>query len=242
LTARHSGWVSLGEKRVRVACPAIPDRVAVNNIFLENNGRVVLIDFGASRAFLAGKTVAQTQIITPGYAPFEQYASQAHLGPYTDIYALGGSLYTMLTNQVPLDAPSRITMPALQWPAQLPTPLKNAAEQAMQPTIQQRPQQIASFMALLQQNKPNSVSNAPTVAIQVTPSMPPVVSAPPLVSQSPKIVVQKSSNEGRVYISVGIVGIIVALSSKAKTNDLILGFLMFTAFIVFGVFTYKNSK
>ncbi|MDQ3398769.1 MAG: serine/threonine protein kinase, partial [Deinococcota bacterium] len=58
-----------------------------DNIFLTTDGRAVLIDFGSARAYAGGQTVSHTRLVTPGYAPLEQYTSQAKFGPYTDIYA-----------------------------------------------------------------------------------------------------------------------------------------------------------
>ena len=55
-----------------------------DNIFLTTQGRIVLIDFGSARSFVTAKTVRHTRLLTPGYAPLEQYAEQARFGPYTD--------------------------------------------------------------------------------------------------------------------------------------------------------------
>ena len=59
------------------------------NIMLDARGRPTLIDFGAARAAMAGRSTTMTAIFTPGYAAAEQYTS-AELGPWTDIYGLVG--------------------------------------------------------------------------------------------------------------------------------------------------------
>ena len=64
-----------------------------DNIMLTNDGRVVLIDFGTARAFASDKTVKHTAMLTPGYAPLEQYGHHARFGVFTDIYALGAGEY-----------------------------------------------------------------------------------------------------------------------------------------------------
>jgi serine/threonine protein kinase len=77
------------------------------NIMLQADGQPVLIDFGSARQFSEGKTLNQTAILTPGFAPPEQYSESAHRGPFTDIYALGATCYFMLTGKKPVDAYSR---------------------------------------------------------------------------------------------------------------------------------------
>jgi F-box protein 11 len=72
------------------------------NVIVTDEGRVVLVDFGTAREFAAGKTKQMTAMLTPGYAPLEQYGQQARFGPFTDIYALGATLYHLLTGQVPV--------------------------------------------------------------------------------------------------------------------------------------------
>jgi serine/threonine protein kinase len=79
------------------------------NIIVCGDGRVVLVDFGAARSFMAGRTGRMTVILTPGFAPLEQYAEQAKRGAYTDIYALGATLYYLLTGQVPVSAADRMS-------------------------------------------------------------------------------------------------------------------------------------
>ena len=77
------------------------------NILISPEGRVVLIDFGSAREFAEGKTTHQTAMITPGYAPPEQYSERAKRGPFTDIYALGATLYFLLTGEKPIASTDR---------------------------------------------------------------------------------------------------------------------------------------
>src|SRR5471030_2776810 len=77
------------------------------NILLDTNGNPTLIDFGASRAAMAGKTAAMTAIFTPGYAAAEQMTS-ARQGPWTDIYGLSATLYHAITGMTPPSAFDRM--------------------------------------------------------------------------------------------------------------------------------------
>ena len=79
-----------------------------DNIFIRADGKPVLIDFGAARQALGGETKSLTSILTPGYAPLEQYSGDGKQGPWTDLYAMGGVLYRAVTDRNPPDAVSRI--------------------------------------------------------------------------------------------------------------------------------------
>ncbi|OGA96128.1 MAG: hypothetical protein A3G27_00505 [Betaproteobacteria bacterium RIFCSPLOWO2_12_FULL_66_14] len=79
-----------------------------DNIFVRADGRPVLIDFGAARQALGGETRSLTAILTPGYAPLEQYSGEGKQGPWTDLYAMGGVLYRAVVDKNPPDAVTRI--------------------------------------------------------------------------------------------------------------------------------------
>jgi serine/threonine protein kinase len=84
-----------------------------DNIFIRQDGSPVLIDFGSARQAVAGATQALTTIVSPGYAPFEQYTTSAEQGPWSDIYSLSGVLYFAVTSQSPPDAITRMKSDAL---------------------------------------------------------------------------------------------------------------------------------
>ncbi|MGD9725501.1 MAG: DUF1036 domain-containing protein, partial [Nitrospiraceae bacterium] len=78
------------------------------NIIIRLDGSPVLIDFGAARQAVGVKSRSVTSIVTPGYAPIEQYSSRGKQGPWTDIYALGAVSYRVLTGLEPEDATERV--------------------------------------------------------------------------------------------------------------------------------------
>ena len=78
------------------------------NIIIRPNGGTVLIDFGAARHAIGARSQSVTSIVTPGYAPIEQYSAKGNQGPWSDIYALAGVAYKCLTGDPPADATERI--------------------------------------------------------------------------------------------------------------------------------------
>ena len=79
-----------------------------DNIFLTKDGNPILIDFGAARIDFANKSESINAVLTPPYAPPEQYGSSTKQGPWTDIYALGMVLYKLITNLKSSDIPASI--------------------------------------------------------------------------------------------------------------------------------------
>ena len=78
------------------------------NIYMRKNGDPVLLDFGASRHALGAHSKTLTAIVSPGYAPFEQYyADKNKQGAWSDIYALGAVAYRAVTGKSPVEATLR---------------------------------------------------------------------------------------------------------------------------------------
>jgi serine/threonine protein kinase len=122
------------------------------NVLVTNEGRVVLIDFGAARQLTIGKTQHLTVMLTPQYAALEQYNPEAKLGAYTDIYALGATLYYMLTGEVAAPAKDRANGVELKPPNEINSSISrqinDAIVSAMEIHISKRPQSIHDFLSL----------------------------------------------------------------------------------------------
>jgi len=101
------------------------------NIIIDEQDKAILIDFGTAREFIEGMTNQMTMMLTPGYAPLEQYTYQARRSPSTDFYAVCASMYHALTGQVPPDAPeiARIGSDALIPPRQIVPSIHPQTEQ-----------------------------------------------------------------------------------------------------------------
>ena len=81
--------------------------IAPDNIFITNDGKVKLIDFGASRFATTSHSRSLTVIVKPGYSAEEQYRSRSDQGTYTDVYSIAATLYKMITGETPPDALER---------------------------------------------------------------------------------------------------------------------------------------
>ena len=71
------------------------------NIYLRADGTPILLDFGASRQTLRTDAPKLYPMYTPGFAPAELYEKNAELGPWTDIYSIGASMFACMTGTPP---------------------------------------------------------------------------------------------------------------------------------------------
>ena len=82
--------------------------IAPDNVIIRPDGTPVLLDFGAARRAMAEQSRVLTGIIKAGYSPQEQYATDGRLqGPWSDLYALGATLYREVTGKPPEEATLR---------------------------------------------------------------------------------------------------------------------------------------
>lgn len=78
------------------------------NIFITDDNKSVLIDFGAAREVLSKEGNFIRPMYTPGFAAPEMYRRDANLGPWTDIYAIGACIYACMQGYPPNEAPQRV--------------------------------------------------------------------------------------------------------------------------------------
>lgn len=120
------------------------------NILVRPGYDSLLLDFGAIQTFPRSQLNKQIKILTKGFSPVEQYKPNAHMGPWSDIYAVGASMRTCLEHKSPMPSPDRIKHDALVPAAKAfkrhyPEALLKAIDWAMELKPENRPQSIAEF-------------------------------------------------------------------------------------------------
>ncbi len=132
--------------------------VKPENVLVTDEGRTVVVDFGAARTFTAGVTESIEVVLTPGYAPLEQYAGSARPSISADVYAVGATLYRLLTGEVPVDAPGRYSGIALKAPdqvnAQVSGKMSKAVMKAMAMDAPDRYQSMDELLEALAKREP----------------------------------------------------------------------------------------
>lgn len=188
-----------------------------DNIIVTPDNRIVLIDFGSAREFVHDEVQRHTTILTLGYAPIEQYTSTSKKGNYTDIYAMGGVFYFLLTGQRPMDVTTR-TMERMPSPHELdpniPLEVSQTIMKAMEFKPEDRYQSVDAFMADLlgETSYTPSVQQAQTRVVSE-----PTKVAEPVVSTDSE---EKKSNSGLVAgIIAGAVALIVIILLITRNKD-----------------------
>ncbi|HYC36239.1 MAG TPA: cache domain-containing protein, partial [Usitatibacter sp.] len=127
-----------------------PDNIYVR----DEDGSLVLLDFGAARQTASQKAETGT-VVTPGYAAIEQYAGGGRQGPWTDIYAMGATLFWLVTGKKPFDAPTRMAdndpqpSAAALGKGKFSAEFLGAIDWALRMHPSDRPQDVEQFRSML---------------------------------------------------------------------------------------------
>ena len=174
---KHHG--SFSEKQVMQMLPSLLDALEYvhnqqmwhldlkpGNILLNPQGQPVLIDFGASKqlGLSGGHSTSTGMTYTPGYAPSEQVDQNfERIGPWTDLYALGGTLYNLVSTQTPpsVSEIQENEAEAFQFPKSVSARMRQLVVWMMKPNRRLRPQSVADVREFLlksdaELSKPNS--------------------------------------------------------------------------------------
>ena len=145
--------------------------ISPSNIMIRKDGRIKLLDFGAAR-IVDSVTRSLSVIIRPGYTPIEQYSEKRPQGPYTDIFALCGTLYYMLTGIAPENLYERMTKRAdLKRPSELGADIEPAQESAILKGLEINPEDRFQTVDELREALLNT-KGSPETDIEGTPAYP----------------------------------------------------------------------
>lgn len=125
--------------------------IAPDNIYLAQDGRIKLLDFGAARYAAGEHSQSLSVVLKPGYAPEEQYRTRGHQGPWTDVYGVAATFYRAITGQAPPEALDRLDQDELMAPAGLGIAMAPGQEAALLKGLAVKAGQRYREMVALQQ-------------------------------------------------------------------------------------------
>jgi serine/threonine protein kinase len=125
-----------------------------SNIYLRSDNTPVLIDFGAARQTLLADTLILKPMYTPGFASPEHYGDRKDLGPWSDIYGIGASIYACLAGAPPQAADARQKKDQLQaaktrWGGQCSSQFLETIDNCLELDHLERPQSAYSLQKML---------------------------------------------------------------------------------------------
>jgi len=154
-----------------------------SNIFLRADGTPVLLDFGTARQAIGNVSRVSERILTPHYAPYEQYIARGNQGPWTDIYAIGAVLYYCITGCEPPEATERVHAEAEKQPDPLkaarsvghgryPSSFLSAIDQCLAVWPKDRLQSVTDLRRALIQSRPHETSPSPSATSPIIRRLP----------------------------------------------------------------------
>jgi hypothetical protein len=139
-----------------------------SNIYLRNDGSPLLIDFGAARNALNLDVRFASTMYTPGFAPPEMYSQRERLGPWTDLYSIGASMYACITKSPPLPSDQRMKRDTLEPMAnthanQYSAPLLELIDHMLRLNYTERPQSVFTVQKRLIDISPPKAAPKPSL-------------------------------------------------------------------------------
>lgn len=131
-----------------------------SNIFIRSDHSPVLLDFGSARQTLTDMQPMLPPSYTPGFAPPEQYFDRKQLGPWSDVYSIGATMYSCMVRAAPLAADQRMKQDLLVSAAVVGKNIYSQhflqiVDNCMALDHMQRPQSIFALQKLLMEDVPD---------------------------------------------------------------------------------------
>ena len=157
--------------------------VTPDNIYINSEGAVKLLDFGAARYSMGDRSRSLDVVLKAGYAPKEQYVRRGRQGPYTDVYSVAASFYASVTGYLPPESLERMEEDDLVPPSNrgvnLPAEAEAAIEKGLAVRAEDRFQTMGEFKEAL-------MAADPTPLLPIFPgARPPMEAAAHPVQQQP---------------------------------------------------------
>lgn len=198
------------------------------NIMIDSDGNAILIDFGSSRQYTEadGENTSTVPCCTKGFAPQEQMNNSISMFcAATDIYALGATLYKLLTGITPLSSTLIDNGQTLEpLPSDISAPTRDAVKQAMRTEISERPQTIPEFLKILNTTSDpkidiTQIDGTPQPPEKPEPGKPQIPHFTAIATAIAFIVCMALAFIFRANVTEGIQSVITYLTSTQKPND-----------------------
>ncbi len=137
------------------------------NVYVRNDGTPLLIDFGAARQTLSSEGTKLPPTFTPGFASPEQHAKREDLGPWSDVYSVGATIYACFAGEPPPAADQRLQKDSLvparrSWSGKYSADLLDTVDWCLRLDHMERPQSVFTLQkALLGEKEPEHRTATP---------------------------------------------------------------------------------
>lgn len=202
------------------------------NVMTDGNGRAVLIDFGASKQYHDGDgrslSTSTGLCYTPGYAPTEQIESNtSRMGPWTDLYALGATMYNLLTMHTPPSVSDIQDDEGFDFPDTVSPECQRLVRWLMNPNRRRRPQSVQEVKQFMYNNFGMGASPATVAAAAEQPTAYGQTTVVGQTAYTPEEEYEEHSNSKLPWILGGVAAV---------------AFCVVALFVAFVARTYLNSN
>jgi serine/threonine protein kinase len=202
--------------------------ISPDNIYLTKDGNIKLLDFGAARQVIGEASQSLSIILKQGFAPIEQYQTKGKQGAWTDIYALGATMYYCLTGAVPIAPMDRLEEDTLVIPENISDNLRIVLQKMLAVRAVQRYQSVIDLKQDMKNygliggvalDSASAQREAPVPVNPVTPAAPPIIIEMPKKKKTSVIAAVAAVIS--LVVVLGIGGIIWAVSNNNNDEDYI---------------------